>query len=293
MEREIPYEVRIIRMKTPNAFCLPGGFVFFTSGMLELLHSDAEIAAVMAHELIHVDQNHGMRMAAKTNKVNLATLAVILVSGGAMAPAILAQVAQVAINSGYTIEFEKEADSMGLDALMAANYPPTAMVTLMESFLHEEMKQPIREYGIYMDHPESAERIQSMSDKLRSLHIVLERKYPLHLLRTSLQEKDERLVLLVDDVEVWGGAKNTSTRDILWRTQMILDRDFQMELSPYDLQLENKGTIENGVLRLKNTILAEAYLPADMQDLPTLRKNLLDALARAQKKHPIAKYFRY
>jgi predicted Zn-dependent protease len=287
MEREIPYEVRIIKTSIPNAFCLPGGFVFFTSRMLEILHSDAEIAAVMAHEMIHVDQNHSMRMAAKANKVTLAALAVILASGGALAPIVLAQLGQVAINSAYTIEFEKEADSMGLDALIAAGYPPTAMVTLMEGFMHEEMKQPIREYGIYMDHPESIERVQSMSDKLKKLNIALERKAPLHLLLTSIQKMENKAALLIDGVEVWRGANDARTAALLERSKELLDRDFQMELAPYDLQLEG-----NDVLRLKNNILAQAPQPEGLQDLPAFRKNLLDALLNAQKKHPIAKYFR-
>jgi hypothetical protein len=291
LKRKIPYEVRIARMDTPNAFCLPGGFIFFTSGMLDLLHSDAEIAAIMAHEMIHVDQSHGMKMAAKANKINLAALAVVLASGGALAPAMLAQVAQVAVNSAYSIEFEKEADSMGLDVLIAAGYPPAAMVTIMEGFMHKEMKQPIREYGIYMDHPDSVERVQNMGKKLKELHIPLERKYPLHLLRTSIQKEGEKARLLVDGTGVWEGANDNLTLELLQRAKEILDRDFQMEMAPYDLRLE--GTGKDAVLRLKNNILARAPLPEGTQDLPTLRENLLGALARAQKKHPAAKYFEY
>ncbi|MDR3231203.1 MAG: M48 family metalloprotease, partial [Synergistaceae bacterium] len=102
MQRKIPYEVRIIRMDAPNAFCLPGGFIFFTSKMLDQLHSDAEIAAVMAHEMIHVDQNHGLKMAAKSSRLSIAALAVIVLSGGALAPTVLAQVVQVAMSSAYT-----------------------------------------------------------------------------------------------------------------------------------------------------------------------------------------------
>ncbi len=298
LEREIPYEVRIVRMDFPNAFCLPGGYIFFTSKMLELLHSDAEIAAIMAHEMIHVDQNHGLKMAAKSNKLSLAALAVILLSGGAIAPTVLAQVAQVAMGSAYTIEFEKESDSKGLDVLIAAGYSPTAMVTVMENFMHEEMKLPMREYGIYMDHPESVERVQSMSDRLKSLNIKLERKYPLQLLLTSIQEDRGNIMLFIDDVEVWRGIKSEAALKALEQAKKVLDANFQMELAPYDLQLEN-----NHILRLKNMVLATAPLEGktlegkalekeEMQSLSVFRENLLDALARAQKKHPIAKYFR-
>ncbi|MDR1731695.1 MAG: M48 family metalloprotease [Synergistaceae bacterium] len=287
MKRKIPYELRILRMDVPNAFCLPGGFIFFTSKMLDQLHSDAEIAAVMAHEMIHVDQSHGLKMAAKSNRLSLAALAAAVLSGGALAPVVIAQVAQVAMTSAYSIEFEKEADSMGLDVLIASGYPPSAMITLMEGFLHEEMKQPIYEYGIYMDHPESAERVRAMSAKLKALHINLQRKYPLHLLRTSIEKFGSEARLLVDGVPVWSGFNSAETLRVMTQAQKSLDRDFQMELPPYELQLEG-----NEILRLRNGILAQTPLPQGMQDLKTLRKNLLDALARAQAKHPIAKYFR-
>ncbi|MDR2528039.1 MAG: M48 family metalloprotease [Synergistaceae bacterium] len=286
LERELPYEVRVVRMEARNAFCLPGGFIFFTTGMLDALRSDAEIAAVMAHEMAHVDRNHGMKMAAKANRVNLAALAVILASGGAMAPVVLAQVAQVAVTSSYSIEFEKEADSVGLDVLIASGYSPTAMVTVMEGFMHAEMKQPAREYGIYMDHPESVERVQSLSDKLKKLNVPLERKYPLQSLRTAVKEEGGRVSLLMDGVEVWGGTASGLALEALQRAKDVLDRSYQMELAPYDLR------VEGDALRLKNDIVASVPLPKDMSDLAAFRANLLAALASAQKKHPMAKYFR-
>ena len=77
----------------------------------------------MAHEMIHADRSHSLKMAAKTNALSLAALAALLLSGGATAPIVLTQVAQVTITNAYSIEFEKEADSMGLDALIAASCP--------------------------------------------------------------------------------------------------------------------------------------------------------------------------
>ncbi|MBQ9897547.1 MAG: M48 family metalloprotease, partial [Synergistaceae bacterium] len=53
MTRRIPYEIRLIKTDVKNAFCLPGGLIFFTTGILNLLKTDAELAAVMAHEMIH------------------------------------------------------------------------------------------------------------------------------------------------------------------------------------------------------------------------------------------------
>ena len=291
LERDIPYEVRIIRSDVPNAFCLPGGFIFFTSGMLDFLRSDSEIAAVMAHEMAHVDLRHGMQMAARANRVNLAALATIVLSGGALAPVVLAQVAQIAITSSYSIEFEKEADSVGLDVLIAAGFHPSAMVTVMERLMHEEMKRPIRELGIYRTHPEYVVRIQRLTEQLRSMRIPLERKLPLQLLRTSIQEDGRYARLMMDDTEVWGGKKDAPTLELLEHVQILLDRYFQMELAPHDLRLEGDGE-NHGLLRLKNNVLVEMPLPTGMPDLATFRGNLMAALARAQVRHPVARFLR-
>jgi hypothetical protein len=138
-----------------------------------------------------------------------------------------------------------------------------------------------------MDHPESLERVQHMSGKLKNLNIALERKYSLHLLRTSLKREGKRAGLLIDGAVVWEGVNDESTACLLERVRKILDRDFQMELAPYDLRLEEEG----GALWLKNALLARTPLPGGMWELPTLRQNLLGALARAKQKHPMAKYF--
>jgi len=291
LERDIQYEVRIIRSDIPNAFCLPGGFIFFTSRMLEMLSSDSEIAAVMAHEMIHVDRNHGMQMASRANRLSLAAFAAILLSGGAMAPIVLAQVAQIAMTNAYSIEFEKEADSMGLDLLIAAGYSPTAMITLLEKLMHQEMKRPIVDFGIFMSHPESIERIQNLRERLRSLNISLERKIPLQLLRTSIKEDEGKIRLSIDDTEVWGGEKNAPTMELLEHVQKLLDRDFQMELAPYDLRLESAGENQH-LLRLKNNVLAKTPLPEGMPDLVIFRGSLMAALTRAHAQHPVAQYLR-
>ncbi len=283
MEREIPYEVRIVDSEAINAFCLTGGFIFFTTGLLDILHTDAEIAAIMAHEMVHADQKHSLKMAAKSEKVSLAALAVMLLSGGSVAPIVLAQVAEVAITNSYAIEFEKEADDKALTAIMAAKYWPSAMLTVMEKFMNEELKQPIRDYGIYMTHPEAQERIDYLTKKLKALGITIERKHPLGVLRTGFSESKDRLELTIDGMAVWGGKKTPEVRQTLEQARNVLDRHFQMETAPHDLRLEND------TLFIKNIVIAKKTKGA--QELKIFRKNLLDALGRSRLKHPSAKYY--
>ena len=259
-------------------------FIFFTSGLLDLLNTDSEIAAVMAHEMSHADRKHSLRMAAEANKVSIAALAVMLLSGGAGAPILLAQVAQLAITNAYSIELETEADRLGLEALIASDYySPTGMVTLIEKFMDQDLRQPIRDYGIYMDHPTSRRRLEAVLKTLRERGIPVRRKYPLGLLRTGFQETKDRIDLTVDGLPVWGGKKTLAAREALTKAREALDADLQLELAPYDLHLVGDA------LYVGNHLLAR---PTEgMDGLDGFREKLLVALNAARRKSPSAKYF--
>lgn len=302
MMRRIPYEIRLIKTNVKNAFCLPGGFIFFTTGILDLLKTDSELAAVMAHEMIHADRKHSLRMAAESNKITLGALAVMLLSRGAAAPMILAQVAQIAIMNSYTIELETEADSLGLDALIASGYPPGGMVTLMEKFLNEEMKEPIRDYGIYMNHPESPKRLQSALNKLNQLGVPVNRKYPLGLLRTSIKREGDKLQLLIDNNIALTGKNTPENLKILNNIKQNLDKYLQLELAPYEIHIANDALyirnykITGSEIKIKNnenksSAVNEADDLESINDIENFRQNLLKILDNARRKHP-AKYFK-
>ena len=279
MTRRIPYEIRLIKTDVKNAFCLPGGLIFFTTGILNLLKTDAELAAVMAHEMIHADRKHSLRMAAESNKVTLGALAVMLLSQGAAVPIILAQVAQIAIMNSYTIELETEADSFGLDALIDSGYPPGGMVTLMEKFLNEEMKEPIREYGIYMNHPESPKRLASALNKLNSLNIPVNRKLPLGLLRINVKEQGGKINLLIDGENIFSADNTPENLTSFNNLKINLDKNLQLELAPYDLHTANNS------LYIRNSKIYTG------DDAEILKQNLLSCIDKARRKHT-AKYFK-
>ncbi|MBQ7543908.1 MAG: M48 family metalloprotease [Synergistaceae bacterium] len=284
MSRRIKWEVRLVKTEAINAFCLPGGFIFFTTGIVDALKTDSELAAVMAHEMIHADRKHSLRMAAESNKVTLGALAVMLLSGGAAAPIILAQVAQVAITSSYTRELEAEADRLGLEALIQSGYSPTGMVTLFEHFMEQEYKQPIIEYGIYMNHPDTPKRLDAAVKTLHERKIPIERKYSLGLLRTDIKESGNNLQLTVDGLAVATGNKTAEVRAVLSGMRETLDKYLQLELAPYELH------IVNGTLYIGNHFTAgqvKGVTPPDK-----IRENLMRAINLARAKHPTSKFFK-
>ncbi len=284
MERKIPWEIRIVNTEIMNAFCLPGGFIFFTTGILDELKTDSELAAVMAHEMIHADRRHGMKIAAESQKVTFGALAAIILTGGAAAPIVLAQVAQVAITSSYTMKLETEADTLGLDAMIKAGYSPTGMITLFEHFISEEYRQPIHEYGIYMNHPDTPKRLSAAVKTLHDRKIPIERKYPLGLLRTSISEGSESITLSVDGVSVLKGRKNDDTRKAVKKIRDALDKYLQLELAPYDLHTEN------GALYIGNNFIAGNI--DGMTTPKDIRTNLMRAINSARAKYPTSKFFK-
>ncbi|MCL1941340.1 MAG: M48 family metalloprotease, partial [Synergistaceae bacterium] len=122
IDADYPWQVKIIRREELNAFCLPGGYIYFFSGLIEKLRSDSEIAAIMAHEIAHVTGRHAMKQSARATKLTIASLALILATGGAAAPAIAAQLASTAVMNSYSIEYEQEADVNGVKMLIESGY---------------------------------------------------------------------------------------------------------------------------------------------------------------------------
>ena len=284
MSRRIKWEVRLVKTEALNAFCLPGGFIFFTTGIIDALNTDSELAAVMAHEMIHADRKHSLRMAADSSKVTLGALAVMVLSGGAVAPMILAQVAQIAVTSSYTMELEAEADRYGLDALIKSGYSPTGMITLFEHFMAEEYRQPIHEYGIYMNHPESPKRLAAAVKTLHDRGIPIERKYSLGLLRTEIKEGTNDISLNVDGQAVVKGKKTADNRAVMTSIRGELDKYLQLELAPYEIH------VERGSLYIGNHFIAGNINGMTKPD--EIRKNLLKVINSGRAKYPTSKFFK-
>ena len=287
LEINYPWQVKIIRRDELNAFCLPGGYIYFFEGLINKLRSDAEIASIMAHEIAHIVGRHAMKQSARNAKLSVASLILILATGGAAAPIIAAQMAQLAIMNSYSLEYEQEADVEGVKMLISSGYTPSGVVTAMETLLAEEIKTPLYNYGIYMSHPETRKRVEYLAKYLRDNLIPLKRKESLLALRSSILRSDDgRVILMVDEVEVWSGPNNKEVNEVFEGAKKVIDKSLQLELAPYDL------AVVNGVLRIKNDAFAEEPLPEGMSPLNSVRDKLLEAVIAAQRKHPMAKYFR-
>ncbi len=128
------WEVNVIRSEELNAWCMPGGKIAFYSGIIQKLQlSDAEIAAIMGHEIAHALREHARERASEQ-----ATTGVILGVGAAVLGVgdVGRQLSQMAYHSVFGLrhsrEHETEADRIGVELAARGGYDPRAAVTLWE-----------------------------------------------------------------------------------------------------------------------------------------------------------------
>jgi predicted Zn-dependent protease len=168
---ELYYRFTVLDSKTVNAFALPGGYVYITRGMLAYLNSEAELAAVLGHEIGHVTARHSVRQQSTATMTGLLG-AVISASTGIQGIDSLTDMAGTAIVRGYGRDHELEADRLGAEYLAKSGYDPGSMLEVVgilknqETFEVAAAKQEGREpnvyHGLFSTHPDNDARFQEV-----------------------------------------------------------------------------------------------------------------------------------
>ena len=117
--------------RTVNAFALPGGPIFITEGLLRLLKTEAEVAAVLGHEIGHVLARHAAEHIAK-DQLTQGLVSAVAVGSGDYSTAQVAQMVGGLINMKYGRDDEIESDRLGVRVMVEAGYDPRAMLRVME-----------------------------------------------------------------------------------------------------------------------------------------------------------------
>ena len=124
--QKIPFQFFVVDQKVPNAFALANGTVVLHSSMLTMLENEAQLAAVIGHEIAHATQEHTYRQMQYHKKALMALRigAAIGAAYGGRAVADLANLTEAAIRNGYNRSLENQADRVGTEYMMAAGYDP-------------------------------------------------------------------------------------------------------------------------------------------------------------------------
>lgn len=167
--RQLPYRFHYIPDPSfVNAFALPGGHVYIGAGLLAMMDTEDQLAAVLGHEVGHIDRFHcaeRVQIEARTRGIGLGVIGQ------------LAQIPMVLFQAGYSKEQELEADRVGLELAVRASYSPYGAVRLFEKFQQRERRStapassPQEEAarvaagtlgGYFRSHPYADERLVQM-----------------------------------------------------------------------------------------------------------------------------------
>ncbi len=294
MQRELDYEVRILDMKHPNAFSLPGGMTYITTSMLDFLKSEDEIAAVLCHEFVHADRAHGIVQARRNSRLNLLTLAGLIAATqageGGTGIAAVAGGLQTAISNSYSIDLDKEADAMGIDVLYRAGYNPAAMLTMMERMNVERLKRAQYELGIFQTHPEAEERVAAALKYLRGKGIDIQRKDVVRQLQVEVKEEGAAMVLCIDGRELISAPAGDKTNALFTETKKRLDETLELELLPYDIRVNDMDGVR-GLVIGRETILREDELLPGMPGLSEIRERIMESVNSARRGNILTDYY--
>jgi predicted Zn-dependent protease len=162
-----PVSIKIIESDQLNAFTLPGGHMFIDTGLIHLTESEAELAAVLAHELGHVAARHATRQATQNTIGNLATIPLSILGGPVgMLARNAATIAMPMSFLKFSRVFETEADDLGLQYMYHAGYDPTGSVDIFERLEAREKKKPGTIAQLFNTHPMTSDRIQKVQKNI-------------------------------------------------------------------------------------------------------------------------------
>ena len=169
----VSWRFRVLRDPQPNAFALPNGSIYITTGLIFLVDNESQLAAIIAHELTHVMRRHTY-VQNRSNRKKFLTMN-IMAAIGAYAPGGIAGAVTIVVTTvapfilmatvfGYSRDLEREADLKGVDMMISAEYSPEEMVNVMKLLDKDIEGENIRLF--YNDHPSLDERIKYLSSYL-------------------------------------------------------------------------------------------------------------------------------
>jgi predicted Zn-dependent protease len=176
---DMPYSYRVVDATYMNAYAFPGGTISATRGIMLALDNEASLAALMGHEIGHVNARHtAARMsAAILTQIAVAGLVVVAASQDKNAGALAAGLGALgagALLAKYSRDDERQADGLGMEYMTKAGYNPQGMVDLMDVLRSMSREKPSALEMMFASHPMSDERYQTAAGKLADQYSGME-----------------------------------------------------------------------------------------------------------------------
>ncbi len=165
-----PYTFKVVNDPSINAFALPGGPTYINTGLIAAADNEAQIAGVMAHEIMHVALRHGTN---QVSRANLIQLPLMLAGGAVGSESILGKLTQLGIGLGanslllsFSRTAETQADLMGAQMAAQAGYDPIAIARFFEKL---EAEGGSRVPQFFSSHPNPGNRTKAIEEEIRNM----------------------------------------------------------------------------------------------------------------------------
>lgn len=170
---DLPYEFVVLNNSIPNAWALPGGKIAINRGLLTEMNSEAELAAVLGHEVTHAAARHSAQQQSRgllTQGLVVASTIAASDSGYGDLVAAGAGLAGQLTLTKYGRDAELESDKYGMRYMSKAGYDPAGAVTLQETFVRlSEGREQDWLSGLFASHPPSQERVDENRKRVGKL----------------------------------------------------------------------------------------------------------------------------
>jgi predicted Zn-dependent protease len=172
------YSFELVDMPEPNAFALPGGYIFVSRGLLCVANTEDELAGVIGHEIVHSENRHSVKQMKRSIFPALLQLPGAIV--GTVVSEDLGNLINIPVSAGsellhskYSRNHEKEADQLGIRIVAAAGYDPAHLATILTNLSREvETISGEKEKFSYFDsHPFTPNRVSYIEKEVSNLTI--------------------------------------------------------------------------------------------------------------------------
>jgi len=168
------FKFHLIKASEPNAYAIPGGYIFVTTGLIVLTESEHELAGVLSHEISHVMARHVAQMIERSKRFNIATIGAIIASvliggggKGSEAGVAMAMATAEAVTLKYTRENEVDADQKGLQYMVKAGYDPKGLITFLNKINKLSLTSSAKLPAYLLTHPITENRISLLENLLQ------------------------------------------------------------------------------------------------------------------------------
>ncbi len=165
----LEYRFVALEDKSVNALALPGGYVFVTRGMLKELTSEAQLAAILAHEIVHVVARDTSNVMSNQIGIDI-LLSTVLSDKTPRGVLTAADLTRQILSFQYSREDEETADLAGLDYMVWAGYNPYGMVETMQMLQSQQRVKPVE---FFSTHPSHQNRMLYLTQRIQTKYYSL------------------------------------------------------------------------------------------------------------------------